>query len=395
MSLFYGERSGGIRTYLDAKARWAADTGLLDHHVIVPGRRRGGHGPLRHEVRSLRVAASNGYRIPLGARELKATLRDLRPDAVLLHDPYWDPLGTARVGRELGALVVAVHHTSSALNAASLRGPFGLYRPVLARWFAHAYDGADAIMAACDPSRDSGGRPAALPLRFGLHPALRPGGGVRRGSHVLYVGRLAREKGVFSLVEAAARSREPWSLEIVGTGPSGGALEARVRRLGLERRVRFRPYLGDRADLARAFQRAACVVCPGEHETFGLVTLEAAASGARVVACATAPAAALVGALAETYEPGDLGEMLRAIDRARGAEPDLEAAAALGARFTWAAAFTAELSALRALRAAPEAHRDGNPSARARPGVGHRAGGRGPSALRGGRTGARTSLGAR
>ncbi len=52
---------------------------------------------------------------------------------------------------------------------------------------------------------------------------------------------------------------------------------------GIEHRVRFEPYVTDRAKLARAYAGAACVVLPGAHETFGLVALEAAACGASVV----------------------------------------------------------------------------------------------------------------
>jgi alpha-1,6-mannosyltransferase len=63
--MFYGERSGGIRTYLDAKARWALSTGAVDHHVVVP-RAHERHEDGRHELPSLRVATANGYRLPLG-----------------------------------------------------------------------------------------------------------------------------------------------------------------------------------------------------------------------------------------------------------------------------------------------------------------------------------------
>ena len=71
---------------------------------------------------------------------------------------------------------------------------------------------------------------------------------------------------------------------------------------------------------------------PGAHETFGLVAFEAAASGARVVACATAPSARRLGALAHTFDPGDFVGLLAAIERARRAEPDRAAAAELAAR---------------------------------------------------------------
>ena len=83
VAMFYGPRSGGIRTYLNEKARFAAANELFDHHVIVPGRREV-HDGGRHEVRSVRVVASNGYRIPLGVGALKDTLRRVHPDFVFL-----------------------------------------------------------------------------------------------------------------------------------------------------------------------------------------------------------------------------------------------------------------------------------------------------------------------
>ena len=203
-------------------------------------------------------------------------------------------------------------------------------------------------MAACDPFADTG-RSADLPLRFGLHPAFRPQPGVRRGGHVLYAGRLAREKGVFGLLEAAAHSAEPWPLVLMGTGTAGDAIRARASALGLSHRVELRPFTSGRAALARAYAEAACVVMPGEYETFGLVAFEAAASGAATVACATAPSASALDHLAHTFAPGDPGALLAAIERARATPPDPVAAAAFAARHGWAAAFGAELAELEAL----------------------------------------------
>jgi hypothetical protein len=36
VALFHGERSGGIRTYLDAKADHVRESGAFEHHLIVP-----------------------------------------------------------------------------------------------------------------------------------------------------------------------------------------------------------------------------------------------------------------------------------------------------------------------------------------------------------------------
>ncbi|MES1193681.1 MAG: hypothetical protein ABUM26_05100, partial [Solirubrobacterales bacterium] len=92
VALFYGERSAGIRTYLDAKAEHAVrHPEAIDHHILVPGAKEN-HDAGRHELPSLRVVAANGYRVPLGAGALKETLRALAPDVVLLHDPFWWPV---------------------------------------------------------------------------------------------------------------------------------------------------------------------------------------------------------------------------------------------------------------------------------------------------------------
>src|SRR5262249_52315244 len=144
-----------------------------------------------------------------------------------------------------------------ALDAASLPGPDRAYRPVLRAWLRRAYASADAIMSVVDPRPDCG-RAAALSLRLGVDDAFRPHAGVARADHVVYVGRLAREKGVFTLLDAAARARDPWPLRLIGSGPAQPALEARVRKLGLTRRVSFRPFVQDRRQLAETYASAAC-----------------------------------------------------------------------------------------------------------------------------------------
>ena len=344
VALFYGERSGGIRTYIDAKVRFARATQAFEHHVIVPGPHEC-HRTGWHELPSLRVAAANGYRVPLGAGALKGTLTSIRPDIVLLHDPFWNVLGVAAHARALGARVVAVHHGSSALDASGMPGPDRMWQPMLRAWMRRSCAAADAVMAAIDTTEDLG-RPPDLPLRFGVHPAFRPHIGVPRGDHVLYVGRLAREKGIAELLEAAARTQEPWPLRVIGSGPLARRLARRARRPDLAGRVRFAPFVGDPAALAREYAAARCVVMPGPHETFGLVALEAACSGAPVALSASAPSARAVGALAETFSAGGL---LAAVERARARRPDRAAAAALAARSTWDAALGAELGSLRRL----------------------------------------------
>jgi alpha-1,6-mannosyltransferase len=341
VAMFYGERSGGIRTYLDEKARFAAATGAFEHHVIVPGRRPR-HAGGRHEVRSLRLAASNGYRVPLGAGALKDTLRALRPDHVLLHDPFWGPHGVTAHAHALGAHVVAVHHASPALNAAAIPGPDALYLPLLRRVYRRAYRPLDGVMSVVDPGPDTG-RPATIALRFGLHAAFRPAPAAR-GDHLLYVGRLSREKRVDDLFAAAARLDPPRPVHVAGDGPARRLLAQRAERLGVP--VRFLGFVRGREALAALYREAACVVDPGPHETFGLVVFEAAASGARVVACDRTPAVAVADGLIDTFAAADVGDLVRAIERALARPGTAATAAALAGRSAWARVFEDELDAL-------------------------------------------------
>ena len=72
-------------------------------------------------------------------------------------------------------------------------------------------------MSVVDTDIDSR-RPSTLRLRLGLDPAFRPRAGHARGDHVLYAGRLSREKGLRELLEASAAAREPWPLVLLARG---------------------------------------------------------------------------------------------------------------------------------------------------------------------------------
>jgi alpha-1,6-mannosyltransferase len=101
--------------------------------------------------------------------------------------------------------------------------------------------------------------------------------------------------------------------------------------------------------LARLYREAACVVAPGPHETFGLAVLEAAASGARVVACSSTPAATVAGPIVDTFRAKDPVDLARAIERALATPRDPAAASALGASLSWPRVFEAELRDLKRL----------------------------------------------
>ncbi|MEE9386177.1 MAG: glycosyltransferase [Nannocystaceae bacterium] len=106
------------------------------------------------------------------------------------------------------------------------------------------------------------------------------------GSHILFVGRLIRQKGVDILLRAAALLDPLPRLDIAGDGPERARLERLARRLGLD--ARFYGYV--HAAGKHSLYRSASVLCAPSREVglfsegAPLVILEARSHGVPVVA---------------------------------------------------------------------------------------------------------------
>ena len=97
---------------------------------------------------------------------------------------------------------------------------------------------------------------------------------------LLFVGRLAPEKGVHRLLAAMEQQlHQNCALWIVGDGPYRPTAETLARKHGIA--VQFLGYQRD-AKLASVYSVADCFVCPSHTETYGQVVQEAIATGVRV-----------------------------------------------------------------------------------------------------------------
>lgn len=129
---------------------------------------------------------------------------------------------------------------------------------------------------------------------------------------VLFVGRMDLEKRVDELIKAFAALPDglPAALDLVGDGPERGAWTALAEELGVADRVRFRGFVSEE-ELVGAYAGAAVFCMPGVAELQSLVTLEAMASGAPVIAADAMALPHLVrpGRNGWLYRPGDIGEL--------------------------------------------------------------------------------------
>jgi glycosyltransferase involved in cell wall biosynthesis len=231
--------------------------------------------------------------------------------------------------RRTGSRLVYVCHTSPRPRGAGLprrhRVPAQLVHEVfewLALWRA------DLVVCPAPSSREfyakrrPRGRTIALENPVDLE-RFTPNPAVERDIDVLYVGRLAAEKGPAVLLEALTRSAVARNTVMVGAGSERARLGELARRCpGV---VGF-PGVVAHEELPALFRRARLVVVPSFTEAAGMVPVEA-------MACGTPVVASRVGGLADTIAdgengwlvpPGDVDALAAVLDRLLSHPVELE-----------------------------------------------------------------------
>ena len=141
-----------------------------------------------------------------------------------------------------------------------------------------------------------------------------PGQRTGEGSYALFVGRVSREKGTPTLLQAWRQLPRNYTLRIVGDGPARQQLESEAAAHGLSN-VSF---LGrvSRERVIEAMKGARFVVFPSQlYENLPLTIIEAFACGVPVVASTLGAMAEIVeeGRTGLFFEPGNPDDLARAV----------------------------------------------------------------------------------
>ena len=333
ISEFFGETTGGVRTYLLQKARYVENRPELRQVLVVPGAQDSIHeasGVRCYRLHGPHIPTQKPYRFMLATRSTSRIVAHERPDLIEVGSAWCAPWLVHLATRQLKVPAVWFYHSNFPRIIAPRPSSSGwLRRTASAAAWRYVRRLGKLVRVTLAPSetvarelREAGvERVVSAPLGVDLdlfNPERRAYAEETRkkfrlpdGRLAMYVGRIAAEKDLDILIRAwrQVQRRTGTRLIVVGQGPAQKGLSAGP---GGEQ-VIWLPYLRDRDKLADLYAAVDLAVAPGPAETFGLAALEAMASGNPVLSVDQ-------GGVAETVTRSGAGMLYRSGDPAHLAE---------------------------------------------------------------------------
>jgi glycosyltransferase involved in cell wall biosynthesis len=309
-----------------------------DDVLVVAPRARG----LPRDYCGARVVAAPSLPLPLyrGFRlglpytlGLDVELAEFEPDVIHVANPVLLGLAGISYARRYDVPLVASYHTQLALYTRRYR--MGALEPAAWAYTRALHNAAQLNLCTSRPVlaqlRDRGFPRLALwvpgvdadlfhPRRRSAEWRERLSAGREDATLLLYVGRLANEKGLERLAPALA-ALPGCHLALVGKGPA----EGRLREVFADLPVTFAGPLYD-DELAAAYASADIFMFPSSTETLGLAAIEAMAAGLPVIGARRGGIPDIVrdGETGLLFDPDEDGDLVRSVETLMTDEPARE-----------------------------------------------------------------------
>lgn len=305
---------------------WGAGVPVARLPAVVPG-----SPTLRHPADLARWQAAT--LVPFG----RALMREWPFDLVHAHRGLPDAVAAVSLAADLDLPILTTEHDGSLERQLVTPRAITAYRSLVGR--------RRRLVAVSRVLADQAASLTAIPRSsIDVIPNLvdrdvfRPRLDVARDlDELLWVGNRKTSKGIDALIEAMSLLpvKRRCRLHLIGQAPSEAEdqrLRGMAADLGVADRIKFDPP-ASREAVAAAMSRAGLFVHPSPSESFGIVAVEALASGLPVVAVAPAIAELIGhdGALGEVADGSSAAALAAAIDRALARVGDFDRTAAVAA----------------------------------------------------------------
>ncbi len=292
---FVSPQSGGLRTAIDALRDGYEKMGWQVHRLTpFPDSERSDEVS---GIRSVQVPTMGSYRVILGRRQVQRAITEFKPDVVELSDKStmaWISRWCAKQG--IPCCVISHERMDLTVQHAKIaKRPLTLlsnhWKQQLAQ---HSARVVCASSFASEEFADTTADLRVIPLGVALEDIHPKEKGFSKSSIVRLVicSRLSEEKKPAIAIEAARQlsRRRLVKLVVMGDGP----LRQHLEELSLGLDVDFLGHVSSRQQVFDELARADVVLNLGAVETFGLVTLEALATGTPVVVANTGASSELL-----------------------------------------------------------------------------------------------------
>jgi glycogen(starch) synthase len=336
------------------------------HEVVVLGRRPTGTDPSTHPstdeiAQDVRViaAAQDPHEFDFGTDMMAWTLamghsmvraglaikdrsgRPWRPNVVHAHDWLVAHPAIALAEYFDVPLVSTIHATEAGRHSGWVAGPISRQVHAVESWLVHESDSLITCSASMSDEITELFGPGLVEtrvIRNGIDAALWPFARRRPRTgpaQLMYLGRLEYEKGIHDAIAALPRIRRAHpgtTLTVAGDGTQLDWLVEQARKYKVLKATTFVGRL-DHDELVKLLHTADACVLPSHYEPFGIVALEAAATGIPLVTSNVGGLgeAVINGQTGMSYAPRDVAGLATAV-RAVLDDPDAAQQRAIAAR---------------------------------------------------------------